>query len=78
MRATLRMLLVNGWLRELCPHQSASRTASPEGEALEPTCVNLSSRHILKLTVVQIGIEPAGFDQLVVGALFDNVALAHD
>ena len=45
MRATLRMLLINGWLRELCPHQSASRTASPRGKLLGVFCISLIALH---------------------------------
>ena len=33
--------------------------------------------NILELAVVQIGVEAAGIDQLVVGALLHNVAVPH-
>ena len=33
--------------------------------------------HVLELAVVQVGVEAACFDQLVVGALLHNVAVPH-
>ena len=33
--------------------------------------------HILKLTIIQVSVEAAGLDQLVVGALLHNVAVTH-
>ena len=33
--------------------------------------------HVLELAVVQVGVEAACFDQLVVGALLHNVAISH-
>ena len=33
--------------------------------------------HIFKLAVVEVGVEAAGFQQLIVGALLHDVAVPH-